>query len=339
MKKIVLILGCLVISVLAGCRHGTPVNPGQKEVQENTVSEKTWVEPTTGMIFVWIPAGCCQMGQTESGRNELIASLGEAGYKKWFGNELPRHEVCVDGFWMGKYEVTVAEFRKFIEATSHRMTAKDRNWSWCMTGLFEQKTGMTFAKPGFEQNDRHPVVHVSWFDANAMAEWLTKKNSSQFRLPTEAEWEYACRGNTGTARFWGNHPDDSCVFANAHDNTSLKARGFPWPHHNCEDGYVETAPVGSYTANGFGLHDMLGNVFEWCRDSYSDDAYASHVVRNPFYSEKTGLRVVRGGGWYSAPGEMRCAIRRGKCPTNTDDALGFRLIRIESSHIIMGSIQ
>lgn len=329
MKKIVVMLGCLIVTIHAGCRLGSLAKPDQTAVDADVAAEITWVEPITGMVFVWIPGGCCEMGQTESGRNELIASLGEAGYQKWFGNELPRHKVCVDGFWMGKYEVTVAEFRKFLQATSHRMTARDRNWSWCMTGRFEQKPGITFTKPGFDQDDRHPAVHVSWFDVNAMAEWLTRKSSGRFLLPTEAQWEYACRAGTTTTRFWGDNPGDACGFANAHDITSVEARGFPWPHHDCADGYVETAPVGSYAPNAFGLYDMLGNVFEWCRDSYGDDTYASHAPRNPLYSEKTGLRVLRGGGWYSAPGEMRCAVRRGKCPTNTDDALGFRLIRIE----------
>jgi formylglycine-generating enzyme required for sulfatase activity len=313
----------LIFLAPAGCFRQSSPDPASASA---AAQDKIIKDSLTGMSFVWIPAGCYQMGQTEAEKTELIASLGQAQYRQWFVKELPRHRVCVDGFWMGQYEVTVAEFEQFLHATGYCPTAMKRDWSWCMTDRFERKTGVNHCRPGFEQDDRHPVVHVSWIDARAMADWLTDNSDGAFRLPTEAEWELACRAGTGTARFWGQTTQDACLYANGHDRTSVAERGFSWPPHDCRDGFAQTAPVGSFKPNAFGLYDMLGNVSEWCRDAFSDDAYSRHKPDNPVYTREGGMRVVRGGGWYSSPADMRCAVRRGNCPMNTDDALGFRLV-------------
>ncbi len=320
--KILLILCGLVLIFQTGCfRQSTfDLIPG------TTTTTKIRKEPLMDMPFVWVPGGCYQMGQTRAEKAELIAALGEAQYRQWFSKELPRHRVCVDGFWMGQYEVTVAQFRQFVSTTGYQPTAAKRDWSWCMTDRFERKTGVYHQQPGFEQDERFPVVHVSWFDAQAMAAWLTENSTMTFRLPTEAEWEWACRSDTDTIRFWGNDLKSACDYANGHDITTNSDREFFWPHHDCRDGYALTAPVGSFKPNAFGLYDMLGNVSEWCRDVFSETAYGQHETNNPLYSREGGMRVVRGGGWYSAPADMRCAVRRGNCPMNTDDALGFRLI-------------
>ncbi len=322
-----LIVGCcFFVMVFGGCPRHSRVDEVDGKAK---AADKTWTEPLTGMEFVWIPGGCYQMGQTDAEQAELIALLGEEQYRQWFAKERPRHRVCVDGFWMGKYEVTVDEFRKFVRSSGYRTTAEKRDWSWCMTDQFERKAGINCYQPGFEQKDRHPVVHVSWFDAQAMAEWLSGASPGHFCLPSEAEWELACRGGAAATRFWGDDPEDACVYANGHDITANTKRGFFWPRHECRDGYAETAPVGSFQPNASGLYDMLGNVSEWCRDVFGEDAYGRHALNNPEYVEGGGSRAVRGGGWYSAPADMRCAVRRGNCPMNTDDALGFRLVRTE----------
>ena len=291
-------------------------------------SLQTWIEPSTGMAFMWIPGGSFLMGQSDIEQRELIEALGEARYRQWYGSELPRHEVSIDGFWIGKYEVTRGEFKKFLQSASYQPTALKSGWSWCMTHQLERKDGANFEKPGFDQGDRHPIVHVSWLDAMAMAEWLNNVSSGEFRLPTEAEWEFAARGGAASVRFWGEASENACEFANGYDISSSVKRGFLWPHHACRDGFSETAPVGSFKPNGYGVYDILGNVSEWCLDGFEKEAYRNHAFKNPETSHGGGTRVIRGGGWYSAPADMRLSVRRSACPATTDDALGFRLVRI-----------
>ena len=217
----------------------------------------TWKDPAIGMEFVWVPKGCFQMGSppNEKGR---------------YSEEGAMHEVCVDGFWIGKYEVTNAQFRRFRSGHDSKS--------------YEGKS---------LNGDKQPAVYVSWDDAKAFARWLTNKSGGRykFRLPTEAEWEYACRGGTRTARFWGDDPDDACRYANVHDLTSKRVNKFNWTHHNCNDGYAVTSPVGSFESNDFNLYDMLGNVDEWCEDLYDEHAYSNHQRNNPLYTSGGSDRV------------------------------------------------
>lgn len=277
---------------------------------------KTWREPLTGMEFVWVPGGCYEMGSplTEKGRH---------------ANEGLPHKVCVNGFWIGKYEVTVGQFGAFVKATGYRTDAEKQGFSWIYDGKWIKKPGYTWRKPGFYQNNRHPVVNVSWNDAEAMAKWLTKHSKGHFVLPSEAQWEYACRGGTQTARFWGNNPAQACTYANVADLSAAKV--FPaWTVHDCRDGYVYTAPVGSFQPNPFGLYDMIGNVWEWCADSYqSGEAYSEHHPDNPLYRNGSTSHVIRGGSWLSPPQNARCAARDHlQFADRRSYDLGFRLIRL-----------
>ncbi|WP_080801049.1 caspase family protein, partial [Desulfamplus magnetovallimortis] len=182
----------------------------------------TWTEPVTGMEFVWVPGGCFQMGQTGDEKKQLLKEYSEEQYNTYFKRELPRHEVCVDGFWMGKYEVTNRQYRKFKSGHDSK------------------------SYKGHSLNgDNQPVAYVSWNDARAFIEWLNRKGNGKFSLPTEAEWEYACRGGSSSVRFWGNNADDACKYANVHDLTSKDKFEFDWPNHNCNDGYAVTSSVGS----------------------------------------------------------------------------------------------
>ena len=253
--------------------------------------KQVWRDSVTGMEFVWIPEGCYQMGSPsgEKGRDD--------------DDEGPVHEVCVDGFWMGKYEVTNAQFRRFRSGHD----SKD------------------YKGNSLNGNDQ-PAVYVSWEDAKAFAKWLTDRGDHEFRLPTEAEWEYACRAGTKTARFWGDSPDDACAYANVADQAA-KRKWSGWTIHDCDDGYAVASPVGSFRANGFGLYDMLGNIREWCKDIYASEAYGKHKRDNPIYASGGSLRVFRGGSWYSRPRYVRCANRDDNSPGNRNDYLGFRLVR------------
>ncbi len=177
------------------------------------------VDDVTGMELVYVPGGCFQMGSPE---NE------EGRY-----DDEKLHEVCVDGFWMGKNEVTQGQWKKVM--------------------------GSNPAK--FQKGDEYPVEQISWDDAQDFINKLNGKAGRKYRLPTEAEWEYAARAGTSTARFWGDSPDAACKYANVADKTAKK-KNFDWTIHNCNDGYAETAPFGSFQPNSFGLHYMLGNVWE-----------------------------------------------------------------------------
>jgi formylglycine-generating enzyme required for sulfatase activity len=264
---------------------------GEKHAREL----KTWKEPVTGIELVWVPGGCFLMGSPQ-GDEEREADEG------------PVHEVCVNGFWMGKTEVTNGQFRKFQPGHD------SRNYQ-----------GVSL------NGDQQPVVFVGWEDASSFAQWLMGQNGGQytFRLPTEAEWEYAARAGTVTVRYWGDDPSRACEFENVADETA--ARLWAWEEvHECNDSYAATAPVGTFKPNGLGLHDMLGNVWEWCGDNYSIDIYNKHERNNPVCSSVAGCgsdKVIRGGHWNSGPRGVRSTDRGSGLPDGMNDDLGFRLVR------------
>jgi formylglycine-generating enzyme required for sulfatase activity len=286
---------------------------------------EVWREPITGMEFVWLPGGCFQKGQTEEEKRYLIKEVGEEEYKKWYARELPRHEVCVGGFWMGRTEVTVAAWRAFVKDTGYKSEAETGGGAYTLTGSkWEKKEGTYWDNPGFSQTDNHPVTCVSWNDAKRFIEWLGKKSGKSLRLPTEAEWEYACRGGTTTMRFWGDGEKEACVYANVADKTKHGQLTFSYAFE-CEDGYFWTAPVGSFRQNPLGLYDMLGNVWEWCGDWH--EKYSSGSLKNPKGPDGGSFRVIRGGSWGYGPGVVRCANRGYDLPVNRYNDLGFRLVR------------
>ncbi len=259
----------------------------------STATDSGFSDPITGMEFVWVPQGCFQMGSPsgESGQNS---------------DEGPLHRVCVDGFWMGKYEVTNAEYRRFKSA--HDSGSYNGN---SLNG------------------DKQPVVKVSWEEAVAYADWLCRKSDRKYRLPTEAEWEYACRAGTTTARSWGKGESQACKYANVNDLRSKKKNNFSWSNFSCDDGFAVTAPVGSFRPNAFGLYDMSGNVWEWCSDWYDSDYYKKSPVRNPQGPASGSNRALRGGSWINSAVGVRSAIRHGTRPGERDDSLGFRLVASE----------
>ena len=251
----------------------------------------TWIEPVTGMEFVWIPSGCIDMGspKTEEGRSD---------------NER-QHRVCIEGFWLGKHEVTNVQYRRFSsghDSGEHR--------------------GQTL-----NGND-HPVVMVESNAADAFAEWLSQQTGAHLRLPTEVEWEYAARAGTGTVRYWGDDPGthQACAYANVYDRTAESMFVSGRPHHACEDRHAVTAPVGQFQPNAFGLYDILGNAWEWTCSVY-DEAYRG--AEKDCASKGSGAqRVIRGGSWDIPPHLARSAGRGEATPDDRSDYLGFRLARI-----------
>ena len=268
-----------------------------------TSAAQTFTDPETGMEFVWVPGGSFQMGQTASEKEDIIKEIGRDKFEKYCACELPRHRVCVDGFWMGKYEVTNAQYRRFISGHSS-----------------ESFKGHSL------NGDEQPVVEVSCDDAIVYAEWLSSKSGSRrFRLPSEAEWEYACRAGTTTVCFWGDDVSPACRYANVGDKTAQKEWS-TWTVHDCDDGVMVTAPVGSFQPNGFGLYDMLGNVWEWCSDWFGEDYYKESPERNPRGLSSGTYRIARGSCWDSPPRYVRSASRNKRRPDNRGYALGFRLV-------------
>ncbi|MGV8073954.1 MAG: SUMF1/EgtB/PvdO family nonheme iron enzyme [Syntrophobacteraceae bacterium] len=255
---------------------------------------KIWKEPVSGMEFVWVPAGCFLMGSPQTEPNRDV-------------DEGPVHEVCVKGYWLGKTEVTNGQYRKFQPDHS------SRNYE------------------GHSLNgDTQPAVYVSWEDARSFAQWLMEQNGGQykFRLPTEAEWEYAARAGSQAARYWGDDPVRACEFENVADQSAKKL--WNWEEtHDCDDGYAATAPVASFQPNVFGLYDMLGNVWEWCEDVYSVEMYANYDRNSPVNLDisRGPDRVVRGGFWHAGPQSVRSSDRGSGLPTAMNDDLGFRLVR------------
>ncbi|MBF0588280.1 MAG: SUMF1/EgtB/PvdO family nonheme iron enzyme [Magnetococcales bacterium] len=258
-------------------------------------------EPLVGMAFVWIPKGRFTMGSPP----------GEKGRKR---DEGPQHSVALDGFWMARHEVTNGQLRQF-----HAGHDSGHYKGHALNG------------------EQQPAVRVSWEQASAFAAWLTEHSASEtqdprYRLPSEAQWEYAARAGSRTARFWGDDPDDACLFANVGDRAFKKGFQNLYPNkpiHNCDDGHIVSAPVGRFKPNRWGIFDMLGNVWEWTRDHYKPTAYDQHRRRNPVIisGDPNAERVDRGGGYRFSPENVRAADRDGDQPGLKNNALGFRLMR------------
>lgn len=287
------------------------------------------VTNSIGIKLRLIPKGEFKMGAPESDKG---AHHGEH----------PQHRVWITKpFYLGKYEVTRGEFRKFVAATSYKTDAeKDGIGARFYTGRkgdeFDQRTEFTWLNPGYEQTDEHPVVSVSWNDAVAFCQWLSLKEGHSYRLPTEAEWEWSCRA--GTIERWSSGDTEEALRGHANiADTSLqrKYETVTWAM-NWDDGSPFTSAVGNSKANNFELHDMQGNVWEWCSDWYDEKYYAKSPLRDPKGPEKASFHVFRGGSWRISPAGCRSANRGKRWPTDRISDLGFRLARdangAESSH-------
>ncbi|CAK0769536.1 putative Formylglycine-generating enzyme [Gammaproteobacteria bacterium] len=222
---------------------------------------------------------------------------------------------------MGKTEVTVGQFRRFVVAEGYKTEAERGDWcnalNW--TGEMENSLNYNWRNPGFKQEDSHPVVCVSWNDAQAYIEWINKITvGKHYRLPTEAEWEYAARANSTTAYWWGSEP--SHEYAN-YGNDECCA-----PMVNRRDQWEFTAPAGSFSANAFGLHDVLGNVWEWTC-SVGDNNQVGTEQKCISNKDASALYVLRGGSWYSTSANMRSASRARNNPSERGVDIGFRLVQ------------
>lgn len=262
-----------------------------------------------------IPAGRFVMGAAPGEE----ASLAEA----FRNRSQPQRTVQVRAFSLGKFEVTRAQFRVFAESTGRK---SDGCFVW-FRGDFQLDPAKDWGNPGFHQEDTHPAACVSWEDAAAYVKWLSARTGKRYRLPSEAEWEYAARAGTTTPRYWDGDAKASCEFANGADiSTRARVPGTSeWDAADCNDRYAYTAPVGNFRANAFGLHDMLGNVEEWTQDcwnaSYADAPFDGSAA----VTGDCALRAVRGGAWDDSPVGLRAAYRVGSPTTVRVYRRGFRV--------------
>ncbi len=266
-----------------------PVKPEPAKVSE---SPKELVN-SIGMNLKWILGGEFLMGSDDSDK--------DAG-----DNEKPQHRVRItQPYYLGVHQVTRGQFGRFVQATRYQTEAEkdgEGGYGWdALTGEWAVDPKFTWRSPGFDQTDDHPVVIVGWKDALAFCDWLGKREGQQYRLPTEAEWEYACRAGSTTRYYSGDDPETLVQVGNVADATAKEK--FPkWTTIAGRDGYVFTAPVGQFRPNALGLFDMHGNVWEWCSDWYGGDYYKQFKQSpaiDPLGSERAGSRVIRGGGWFT----------------------------------------
>jgi len=257
--------------------------------------------------MVYIKGGCFQMGDI---------------FREIPSSEKPVHEVCVDDFYVGKYEVTVGDFRKFVNETGYRTDAERQDGCHVWIGNSEEKKGdANWSNTGFPQTENSPVGCVSWDDAYRYIQWLNKKMRKVYRLPTEAEWEYAARSRGKPYQYgWGNEePSGNIADISARKELSgVKI----WEGYN--DGYVYSAPVGSFNPNELGIYDMSGNVYEWVEDWYVKDYYKNSPKNNPRGSVGE-FKVLRGGAWDLEPGTARTSSRYWNIPGARAVCMGFRL--------------
>ncbi len=263
-------------------------------------ADNTWVDPTTKMEFVWVEGGCYKMGD----------DFGD-GWRR----EKPLHDVCVDGFYIGKFEVT--------------------------QGQYEAVTGDNPSDNAsiFTNTDDYPVTQVSWQDVQEFIKKLNTSSSTYYRLPTEAEWEFAARERGKKMRYAGG--DQLNEFGWYRLNSDESYDPDKWNQKD-EDGnvvdyftteeYREKAEnslvhkVGTKKPNSIGIYDMSGNVWEWCNDWYDAEYYEDSPKENPTGPEDGDTRVLRGGSWYSVSWDARCSVRFKYEPLFKNSSLGFRLV-------------
>jgi formylglycine-generating enzyme required for sulfatase activity len=285
--------------------HETPAAP-RVEVKE-TPPPKPIVSIQPGQVFqdklkdgslapkvVWLPKGKFKMGSNE------------------YNGEKPIHEVTIDyEFGVGQNQVTVGEFKKFVQATGYKTEAETGGGAYVWTGSWEKKADANWKNPYFAQADSHPVVCVSWNDAKAYVKWLSQQTDQQYRLLSEAEWEYACRaGSTGKYCFG----DDVKQLGN-----------YGWYNQNSGS---QTHPVGEKKANKFGLYDMHGNVWEWCEDVWHDNYNGAPSDGSAWMSGNSKAHLLRGGSWYFHDDNLRCVYRSRDVATNWKSHGGLRFSRM-----------
>ena len=323
MNSCALVAVCQI--VLTGCQwNDSPIlsTPSFDEAaDQSTIKSARATHQFSEHSMTLIPAGSFEMGSS-------VPTV-PLRYRQ---AETPAHTVTMQQpFWMCQTETTVGQFRRFVEDTGY-VTEAEQDAAGCNrldlnTGEVILDSDTNWQEPGFPQTAGHPVVCVSHADALAYCDWMSRKHGRRFRLPTEQEWEYVCRGGTQTVFSTGNEPETLQGFANTNDlslrRSFARASGTaPW-----DDGHAFTAPVASFGRNKFGMFDMHGNVGEWCADWFAEDGYSNPMAQS---HGPRKWRVVRGGSWYNTALSCRSSGRHDGIETAASQTNGFRIVMDDS---------
>jgi len=308
-----------IVLVLTGCAPDT--NDGGI-----TDGAQAFRDCNTCPLMVTIPAGRFEMGTAVEDR------LTDPRTGKPATSDGPQHEVrFAEPFALGKYEVTVDEFAAFVADTGHVTT--DRCMDFSKKDSFSFNSDLDWNNVGFEQTGTQPVVCVSFFDANAYAGWLAEKTGENYRLPSEAEWEYAARAGSTGPYFWGDDRMQTCTFANVRSQGAWAiskrqavadiAEGFP-----CDDGVRQSAAVGSFEPNDFDLHDVQGNAWEWVTDCNHKDYAGAPTDGSAWLDDDAcSFGVIRGGSYLNLVERSSATVRAGRPRTGGATNMGFRIAR------------
>jgi len=260
--------------------------------------------------MVVIPAGSFSMG---SPIDDVNAST----------REYPQHRVHLQRFALSRHEVTVGEYHAFVESAGRKSDGCQRHRE---DGIWENRIELSWDNPGFYQAQDHPVTCVSWNDANAYVAWLSKRTGEAYRLPSEAEWEFAARGGSTSRYFWGDDADKSCIYANGADKTA--ANNVPnLDVLSCNDNFSTTSPVRSFRPNSFGMYDMSGNVWEWVEDRWHENYQNAPKNGRAWNAGNDANRIIRGGSWYDADRQLRSAERQPFDRRGRYTNVGFRVAK------------
>lgn len=347
---------CWLLIGLLGVGLITPSSAVSADEPQKGTVKRAELGGDVRLETVFIPAGDFLMGSSAAEKLWAVGIEGgaQAGTsRESFEGEKPRPMSVKYGFWMGRTEVTVGQFRKFVDATGYVTDAEkpggktqcfNPNWTGYnlttqVTHPWEPMPGKSWRDPNFQfpMRDEFPVVCVSWTDARAFGEWLTQleraagrlPDGMEYRLPVEVEWEYACRGGSkeSTAFWWGNELNDGEGRFNISAMDFLPDRKRKWPLSSApwSDGFSFVAPVdhfGDRGRNGFGMADMCGNVWEVVLDHF--DPTGGHEELH--VTSENYRPVCRGGNYFDVPGNARCAVRLGLAGTHYSDSRdGFRI--------------
>ena len=297
-----------------------------------SLEEESVFRTDQGHEMVLIPPGEFMMGNEESVDEIMEAFSFMKGLKRSWFEDAPQHRVEItEPFFMSSTEVTVGQFRAFVEATGYQTDAeKDGKCGYGYDSEEKKRVGpdpeYTWKSVGWTQSDRHPVVNVSWNDAVAYCEWLSKETGQKCGLPTEAQWEYACRAGGNGRYHFGDDAKELVRYANVWDTSTKEHFPNMTNQLSVSDRMAFSSPVGRYRSNSFGLKDMHGNVIEWCNDWYSGAYYDKSPVRNTAGRASGSSRVLRGGSWVSSAANCRSADRNGSGPAGSADVTGFRVV-------------
>jgi formylglycine-generating enzyme required for sulfatase activity len=323
-----IILVCALLAAGAGSAQDLP--PG-----------KTFRDCPDCPEMVVIPAGSFLMGSSQADSERDFAAVPQPPAdatggsavtdaslaRQFMPREHPQHSVTIARrFALGKFPVTTAEFAAFVRETNRKTSNCFIHFSKGLDG-----SGVAWQHPGFDPSDRDPVVCVNWFDARAYVDWLNKKPggdyaAGRYRLPDEAEWEYAARAGTQTSRWWGvsiGVANARCDGCEAPCGQQSSANAPP----ACAAETMRTSAVGSYPANPFGLYDMLGNVWQLTDDCWHESYDGAPADGSAWFTGDCNRRPLRGGGWASSPWSLRSATRAGVKVNQADNASGFRVAK------------